>query len=121
MDDYAYLVAESNAAWLSGRGDGRFERYEQFYRTQCGAGADGFDLERTNEEYGEWVHRQPPRLLALLAKPAIGKVFVAIFCVYMAAQFVPMVAGQAPRASGVLLGATFVGLRIFHWRHRKRR
>lgn len=43
MEDFAYLAKESNAAWLAGRGDGRFERYEKFYQCERAGNASGLD------------------------------------------------------------------------------
>lgn len=120
MDDYAYLVSDSNSAWLGGRGDGRFERYEKFYHAERASCGDRFDLEHANEAYSRWLANRPPRL-AFLARPAIGRVAVALFCVYMAAQLVPALAARAPQATGILLVVTFVGLRLMHRRRRKRK
>ncbi|AKM45334.1 hypothetical protein NL30_36445 [Burkholderia contaminans] len=119
MDDLAYLVSESNAAWLEGRGDGRFERYERFYQSQRITQADSFELEQVNEAYPTWVGSQPPRVLGLLARPWFGKVLVALTCIYVGAQVVPVTSMAIPYKSTALLGAAFIGLRIFHWRRRK--
>lgn len=64
MEDFAYLCADSNAAWLAGRGDGRYERYERFYHAQRATHADGFDLEQINEQYGESAGRRSSVALA---------------------------------------------------------
>ncbi|MFC0403143.1 hypothetical protein [Paraburkholderia rhizosphaerae] len=114
MEDFDYLASDSAAAWLEGRGDGRFERYEQFYRLERASRKD-FDLERTNLSFAE---QQPRRLSATISAPWFGRVVVAFFSFYMAAKTVPMLAGHAPFATGGLLVVAFIGLRIFH---RKRR
>jgi len=119
MDDLAYLVAESNAAWLDGRGDGRFERYERFYQSEREKLAETFELEQVNEAYPEWVGSQPPRMLGMLARPCFGKVLAALTCLYVGAQVVPAVSSAMPYKSTVLLGAVFVGLRVFHRKRRK--
>lgn len=119
MDDLAYLVAESNAAWLDGRGDGRFERYERFYQSQRETQAETFELEQVNEAYPEWVGAQPPPVLGLLARPWFGKVLVALTCMYVGAQVVPAVSTAIPYKSTALLGVAFVGLRIFHRKRRR--
>ncbi|AOJ10098.1 hypothetical protein [Burkholderia mayonis] len=121
MDDLAYLVAESNAAWLDGRGDGRFERYERFYQSEREKHGEAFELERINDAYPDWVGGQPPPVLGMLAKPWFGKVLVALTCMYVGAQVVPAVSSAIPYKSTVLLGVAFVGLRVFHWKRRRAR
>ncbi|MCO1368729.1 hypothetical protein [Burkholderia multivorans] len=119
MDDLAYLVADSSAAWLDGRGDGRFERYERFYRSEREKLADAFELEQVNEAYATWIGSQPSRVLGALSKPWFGKVLVALTCMYVGAQVVPAVSTAIPYKSTVLLGVAFVGLRIFHRQRRR--
>ncbi|TDN59087.1 hypothetical protein [Paraburkholderia sp. BL10I2N1] len=121
MEDFDYLAPDSNAAWLDGRGDGRFERYEKFYQAEREQQAERFDLERSNEEYAKWRREQPSRLLSTLSAPWFGRVAVAFFSVYMGVGTVPALAGAAPYATGAMLIVTFVGLRVFHWRGRKQR
>jgi hypothetical protein len=121
LEDFDYLVPDSNAAWLSGRGDGRFERYERFYRDERSRLATGFDLEKTNEAYGELASSQHGRLLSIMNTPWLGQVLVAFFSVYMGSRFVPALASRLPVATGTLLVSTFIGLRVFHWRRRKRK
>jgi hypothetical protein len=118
MEDFDYLAPDSNAAWLDGRGDGRFERYERFYQTERAQQADGFDLERSNEDYAKWASRQPSRLLSLLSAQWFGRVAAAFFSVYMASRTVPALAGAAPVATGAMLIVAFVGIRVFHWRRK---
>ncbi|MGU7771766.1 hypothetical protein ACV229_16545 [Burkholderia sp. MR1-5-21] len=119
MEDFAYLCTESNAAWLSGRGDGRFERYERFYQEERARLADGFDLEQVNEAYVGWAARRASPFLALLCAPWMGKVAIALFCLYVAGRLVPVMSAQAPGATGVALVTAFVGLRIVHRRRSK--
>ncbi|WP_175035421.1 hypothetical protein [Burkholderia lata] len=121
MDDLAYLVSESNAAWLDGRGDGRFERYERFYQSERERQAETFELEQVNDAYPEWVGSQPPRVLGMLSRPWFGKVLVAFTCMYVGTQAVPAMSSAIPYKSTVLLGVAFVGLRVFHWRRRRAR
>ncbi|NVH76283.1 hypothetical protein FSB08_28080 [Paraburkholderia sp. JPY432] len=121
MEDFDYLAPESNAAWLDGRGDGRFEQYEQFYRDERARLAEGFDLKTVNEGYQDWAGRQPSRLLSMLSAPWFGRVAVVFFCLYMGSRLIPLVAKLQPVATGGLLIAAFVALRVFHWRRRRRR
>jgi hypothetical protein len=121
MEDFDYLATDSNAAWLGGRGDGRFERYERFYHSERAQQAEQFDLEKANEGYGEWASRQPARMLAVISGPWFGRVIVAFFAVYMGSRLVPALASKLPVATGAMLAFAFVGLRVFHWKRRKRR
>ncbi|AEA65817.1 hypothetical protein bgla_4p0210 (plasmid) [Burkholderia gladioli BSR3] len=111
----------SNAAWLAGRGDGRFQRYERFYRSEREKQAATFELEQVNEAYPDWVGSQPPRVIGMLARPWFGKVLVALTCMYVGAEVVPTVSSAMPYKSTALLCAVFVGLRIFHWKRRRAR
>ncbi|BCF95138.1 hypothetical protein [Paraburkholderia largidicola] len=121
MEDFAYLARESNAAWLAGRGDGRFERYEKFYQSERAVDAAGFDLEKANEGYGEYVGSQPSPLLSFLNAPWVGRVAIALFALYMGTRVVPQLAKVGPAVTGIALVAAFIGLRVFHRRNRKRR
>jgi len=121
MEDFDYLSPDSNAAWLEGRGDGRFEQYERFYQSERVSKAEAFDLEAANEGYAQWAGAQPSRLLGTLSAEWFGRVVVAFFCVYLASRALPTLARAAPIATGVLLATAFVALRIFHRRRRKQR
>lgn len=59
MQDFAYLFSDSVAAWLNGRGDARFQRYERHYRIERAAANDAsaFNLERSNEQYATRCRR----------------------------------------------------------------
>jgi hypothetical protein len=119
MEDFAYLAKESNAAWLAGRGDGRFERYEKFYQCERAGNASGFDLEKSNESYVEYSSGQPSSLLSFLNAPWVGRVAIALFALYMGTRVVPPLARVGPAFTGMVLVVAFVGLRVFH-RRRKR-
>lgn len=121
MEDFAYLARESNAAWLAGRGDGRFERYEKFYQSERAVDVAGFDLEKVNEEYGDYAGNQSSPLLSFLSAPWVGRVVIALFALYMGTRVVPQLAKVGPAVTGIALVAAFVGLRVFHRRNRKRR
>ncbi|KVF68203.1 hypothetical protein [Burkholderia vietnamiensis] len=118
MEDFAYLCADSNAAWLAGRGDGRYERYERFYHAQRATHADGFDLEQINEQYGEWAGRRSAAALAAFNAPWVGKVAVACCCAYLGSHIVPVISARAPQATNIMLAAAFIGMRIFHRRRK---
>jgi hypothetical protein len=112
VDDLAYLVPESNAAWLEGRGDGRAEVYEAYYVRTRMALADRFDLQTANDEYPQWIARRPSSLLRALNAPAIGKALVTLVVLSIAARAVPHLALRLPMGTGGALAAVFA-LRIF--------
>jgi hypothetical protein len=120
MEDFDYLFADSAAAWLQGRGDGRFERYERFYRLER-SNRDDFNLELANESYAAGVGTQSLRFAHIFSAPWFGRVVVAFFSFYMAARAVPMLASRLPFATGGMLVVAFIGLRIFHRKRRVRR
>ncbi|QGZ66977.1 hypothetical protein [Paraburkholderia acidisoli] len=120
MDDLAWMVRESAAAWLRGHGDARFPGYEAFYRDAWRAGTDNFDLEKLNEDYAKWVSERPSRLAIGLNRPIVGQALIGVLAAWIGAHTVPIAAGMAPKATAGLLVATFVALRIFHRKRRRR-
>lgn len=111
MEDLAYLVPESSAAWLSGQGDGRFRLYEKYYQNKLAALKSNFDLEKVNENFGQVaikVSTQPPqaRISVLLGKAAVGLAAIyAVSLVLKAASHIN------PAASGVVVIGILIGLR----------
>ncbi|MFM0608762.1 hypothetical protein PQR05_29950 [Paraburkholderia sediminicola] len=120
MEDFDYVVRESNAAWLDGRGDGRFERYESFYQGMRAQQEDEFDLEKANEQYAETAGKSPSRLFSMANSPLFGQLAIALLAVFIASRAVPVLAQKVPYVTGGLLVAAFVALRVFHRRRRKR-
>jgi hypothetical protein len=121
MEDLAWMVRDSAAAWLRGRDDGRFAGYETFYRRALDAHATAFDLEKLNEDYALWTSERPSRLVSLLNRPIVARALIAFLAVWIGAHTVPAAAGLAPKSTGVLLVAVFIGLRVFHRKRRKSR
>ncbi|MFL9995238.1 hypothetical protein PQR34_32425 [Paraburkholderia sediminicola] len=121
MEDFDYLVRESNAAWLDGRGDGRFERYESFYHAARSQQAGEFDLEKANQQYAETAGKSPSRLFSMANSPLFGQLAIAMLAVFIASRAVPVLAQKVPYITGGLLAAAFVALRVFHRRRRKRK
>lgn len=120
MDDLAWMVRESAAAWLRGHGDARFPGYEAFYRDAWRAGTDSFDLEKLNEDYANCVSERPSRLAIGLNRPVVGQALIAVLAAWIGAHTVSIAAGMAPKATAGLLVATFVALRVFHRKRRRR-
>ncbi|MFM0046044.1 hypothetical protein [Paraburkholderia sediminicola] len=121
MEDFDYVVRESNAAWLDGRGDGRFERYESFYQGVRAQQEGDFDLEKANEEYAETAGKLPSRLFSMANSPLFGQLAIAMLAILIASRAVPVLAQKVPYVTAGLLAAAFVALRVFHRRRRKRR
>ncbi|MFL9886755.1 hypothetical protein PQR66_27190 [Paraburkholderia agricolaris] len=121
MEDFDYLVRDSNAAWLDGRGDGRFERYESFYQETRAQQAGDFDLEKANEEYAETAGTSPSRLFSMANSPPFGQLAIAMLAVFIASRAVPVLAQKVPYVTAGLLAGAFVALRAFHRRRRKRK
>ncbi|MCX5544663.1 hypothetical protein M3A49_35250 [Paraburkholderia sp. CNPSo 3076] len=120
MDDLAWMVRDSTSAWLRGYDDGRFAGYESFYRNARHAAPEGFDLEKLNEEYAQWVTERPGKVIVLLNRPIVAQALIAFTAVWIAAQALPHLAGAAPKSTAGLLVAAFIGLRVFHRKRRKR-
>ena len=119
MEDLAWMVRDSTSAWLRGYGDLRFDQYESFYRKARTTATSPGDLEQINEEYAEWITERPSRVISLLNRPVVAHALIAFTVVWIAGQAVPHLAGIAPKSTGGLLIAAFIGLRIFHRRRHK--
>lgn len=111
MEDLAYLVPESSAAWLSGQGDGRFRRYEKYYQHKLADLKSNFDLEKVNEAFEQVAGAtpaQPPqaRISVLLGKAAVG-----LFAIYAVSLVLKAASHINPAASGVVVIGILIGLR----------
>ncbi|MCP3718509.1 hypothetical protein [Paraburkholderia sp. CNPSo 3281] len=120
MNDLAWMVRDSTSAWLRGYGDLRFDQYESFYRKALTVHGAPSDLEQINEEYTRWIEGRPSRMLSLLNRPVVAHALIAFTAVWIGGQAVPHLAGIAPKSTGALLVAAFIGLRVFHRKRRKR-
>ncbi|WP_176060323.1 hypothetical protein [Paraburkholderia sp. BCC1876] len=120
MEDFDYLVDDSNAAWLDGRGDGRFQRYENFYQDARVQQTAEFNLETVNEEYAKAGGRSASRLVSMVNSPLFAQLLIAILAVFIASRAVPVLAQKVPFVTGGLLVTAFVALRVFHRRRRKK-
>lgn len=120
MEDLAWMVRDSASAWLRGYGDPRFDKYESFYRKARATTDSASDLEQINEEFVRWISERPSRLISLLNRPVVAHALIAFTAVWIAGQALPHLASTAPKSTGVLLVAAFIGLRIFHRKRRNR-
>jgi hypothetical protein len=123
MQDFAYLFSDSVAAWLRGRGDARFQRYERHYRAGRSAaqGTDGFDLERSNEQYASICRRSGNRLVQILDSKAFRSLTLFLTILWGGSLLLPTVGKSQPVAASVVLCALFVAMRVKAWRGRSRR
>ncbi|MDT8842542.1 hypothetical protein ParKJ_34470 [Paraburkholderia fungorum] len=114
MQDFAYLFSDSAAAWLRGRGDARFHQYERFYRAgrASAQGADGFDLERSNEQYASFCRRSGNRLVQILDSKRFRSLMLFLVILWGGSLLLPTVGKSQPAAFGVVLCAVFVGMRV---------
>jgi hypothetical protein len=111
MEDLAYLVPDSFAAWLNGHGDGRFRLYEKYYQHELAALKSNFDLEKVNEDFEQVASEagaQPPqaRISVLLGKAAVG-----LFAIYAVSLVLKAASHIGPAASGVVAIGILIGLR----------
>jgi hypothetical protein len=123
MQDFAYLFSDSAAAWLRGRGDARFQQYERFYRAgrSSAHGADGFDLERSNEQYTSLCRRSGNRLVQILDSRRFRSLMLFLMILWGGSLLLPTVGKSQPAAFGLVLCAVFVARRVMARRGRSRR
>ncbi|MFL9912004.1 hypothetical protein [Paraburkholderia sp. RL17-337-BIB-A] len=124
MQDFAYLFSDSVAAWLKGHGDARFLQYERYYRAgraSAHGAADGFDLERSNEQYASLCRRPSNRLVQILDSKFFRRLMLFLTILWGGALLLPTVGKSQPVAAGVVLCALFVAMRVKAWRGRARR
>ena len=74
MQDFAYLFRDSVAAWLQGRGDSRFQRYERHYRSdrETASSPEVFDLERSNVRFAQRFGSGRRQFVAVSKSKAFG-------------------------------------------------
>ncbi|CAE6956692.1 hypothetical protein R70199_07008 [Paraburkholderia domus] len=107
MEDLAYLVPDSFAAWLGGQGDGRFRVYEQYYQRELAVRKSNFDLEKVNEQFGQAGTRPPQVPISRL----LGKAAVGLFAIYAVSLVLKAASHINPAASGVVVIGILIGLR----------
>jgi hypothetical protein len=114
MQDFAHLFSDSVAAWLRGRGDFRFQRYERHYRADRSAAheAASFDLERTNEQYAVRCRRKDGRLVAVLDSKAFRHLVAFLAILWGGSLLLPTVGKSQPVAAGVVFIGIFIAIRI---------
>ncbi|WP_131542663.1 hypothetical protein [Paraburkholderia hospita] len=123
MQDFAHLFSDSVAAWLRGRGDFRFQRYERHYRADRTAEVDAgsFDLERSNEQYAARCRLTRGPLVAILDSKAFKRLVAFVAILWGGSLLLPTVGKSQPVAGGVVLIAIFIAIRIKRRREQSRR
>lgn len=123
MQDFAYLFPDSVAAWLRGRGDGRFQRYERHYRSDRASAnsPDAFDLEKSNLLFSQRFSGGKWRFVSALN----GRPFAALasFLIFLwgGSLLLSTIGKSDPVAASVGLCVVFIGLRANKLRMRSRR
>jgi hypothetical protein len=122
MQDFAYLFSDSVAAWLEGRGDARFQRYEKHYRgDRATAQSDeAFDLERSNVRFAQRFGSGRPPLAGVTKSKAFAALATFLILLWGGALLLSSVGATQPIVVGAVLGVVFVALRVKHLRARSR-
>lgn len=114
MQDFSHLFSDSVAAWLRGRGDFRFQRYERHYRADRSAAPDveSFDLERTNEQYAQRCRHENSRLVAILDSQRFKHLALFLMILWGGSLLLPTIGKSQPVAAAIVLIGIFIALRM---------
>jgi hypothetical protein len=113
MQDFAHLFPDSVAAWLRGGGDGRFQRYEQHYRSDRASAPsiEAFDLETSNLLFAQRPDSGKPRLAAIVHSKTFSVLATFLIFMWCGSLLLSTVGTTQPIAAGAALGVLFVGMR----------
>ncbi|MDR5776332.1 MULTISPECIES: hypothetical protein [unclassified Caballeronia] len=120
MQDFAYLFPDSVAAWLEGRGDARFQRYERHYRADRATvqSQDAFDLEQSNVRFAQRFGSGKRQFAAVSKSKAFGALATFLILLWGGSALLSSVGATQPVAVAAVLGVVFIGLRMKHLRAR---
>ncbi|MFM0051588.1 hypothetical protein [Caballeronia grimmiae] len=120
MQDFAYLFPDSVAAWLEGRGDARFQRYEKHYRADRATvqSLDAFDLEQSNVRFAQRFGSGRRQFAAVSKSKAIGALATFLILLWGGSALLSSVGATQPVAVAAVLGVVFIALRVKHFRAR---
>jgi hypothetical protein len=120
MQDFAYLFPDSVVAWLQGRGDGRFRRYERHYRADRAtvSHSNAFDLERSNGRFPQKFGSDRRRFVRVLESKAFGALATFLVLLWGGTALLSSVGATQPVTVAAVLGVVFVVLRVKHFRAR---
>ncbi|MDR5883754.1 hypothetical protein [Caballeronia sp. LZ032] len=120
MQDFAYLFPDSAAAWLEGRGDARFQRYERHYRADRATvqSQEAFDLEQSNIRFAQRFGSGRRQFAAVSKSKAFGALATFLILFWGGTLLLSSVGATRPVAVAAVFGAVFVALRVKHFRAR---
>jgi hypothetical protein len=120
MQDIAYLFPDSAAAWLEGRGDARFQRYERHYRADRATvqSQEAFDLEQSNIRFAQRFGSSRRQFAAASKSKAFGALATFLILLWGGTLLLSSVGATQPVAVAAVLGVVFVALRVKHFRAR---
>jgi hypothetical protein len=120
MQDFAYLFSDSAAAWLEGRGDARFQRYERHYRAAraTAQSQEAFDLEQSNNRFAQRFGSGRLRFAAVSKSKAFGALATFLILLWGGTALLSSVGATQPVAVAAVLGVVFIALRVKHFRAR---
>ncbi|MDR5806307.1 hypothetical protein [Caballeronia sp. LZ001] len=121
MQDFAYLFPDSVAAWLEGRGDARFQRYERHYRADRATvqSQDAFDLEQSNVRFAQRFGSGRRQFAAVSKSKAFGALATFLILLWGGSALLSSVGATQPVDVAAVLGVVFIGLRMKHLRARR--
>jgi hypothetical protein len=120
MQDFAYLFSDSVVAWLEGRGDARFHRYERHYRADRATvqSQDAFDLEQSNVRFAQRFGSGKLQFAAVSKSKAFGALATFLILLWGGTALLSSVGARQPVAVAAVLGVVFIALRVKHFRAR---
>ena len=120
MQDFAYLFPDSVAAWLEGRGDARFQRYERHYREDraTAKSQEAFDLEQSNNRFAQRFGSGRRQFAAVSKSKAFGALATFLILLWGGTALLSSVGATQPVAVAAVLGVVFIALRVKHVRAR---
>lgn len=120
MQDFAYLFSDSAAAWLEGRGDARFQRYERHYRADraTAQSQEAFDLEQSNVRFAQRFGSGRRQFAAVSKSKAFGALATFLILLWGGTALLSSVGATQPVAVAAVLGVVFVALRVKNFRPR---
>jgi hypothetical protein len=123
MQDFAYLFPDSVAAWLEGRGDARFQRYEKHYRAEraTALSPEAFDLERSNVRFARRFGADSRRFAWMWRSSAFVSLANFLILPWGGTALLSSVGATQPVAVAAVLGVVFVALRVKHIRARTKK
>ncbi|SAK90271.1 hypothetical protein AWB75_06294 [Caballeronia catudaia] len=123
MQDFAFLFSDSVSAWLRGRGDGRFQRYERHYRSDRASAPspDAFDLEKSNVLFSRRSRRGKGRIASVLKSKPFAALATFLIFLWGGSLLLSTIGTSQPVTAGVALCVAFVVLRASKLRKRAQR